>query len=269
MTALSTARKVVRLAGGNLMNAGIAADAVCIQGGMAMLASGYARPARAGQGGDNGLKAQDVAKCRVVGYFLESKTGTAADGGATIDIGTDPVKFANSSSTDEITVADIGFECFAVDDQTVARTSSNGTRPVAGTVVAIDTDGGVFVAFEPAGATRRRKLYLPFAINETDTLAGTSAELVAPVSGEVTGLTVIVQKAVTTGGDVTVKVGTTDVAGLTCTIADAATKGTVVSDTPTAGDASCAVAAGGRIQVVPAAAFNTAGAVSGFVEISF
>jgi len=111
-------------------------------------------------------------------------------------------------------------------------------------------------------------LRVPFFINETDTLAGTSAELVAPETGYVTGLYVTVQKDVTTGGAVTVKVGTTDVAGLTVTVADGAVKGTRYSDTqPTSGSATQDVTKGDRIQVVPAAAFNTAGAISGFVEV--
>jgi hypothetical protein len=109
---------------------------------------------------------------------------------------------------------------------------------------------------------------VPFSINQTDLLAGTSAELVAPVDGFVDELYVIVQAAVTTGGAVTVKVGTTDVNGLSVTVADAATKGTVYSDSATAGHGSRAVSKGDRLQVVPASAFDTAGAINGFVKIN-
>jgi hypothetical protein len=56
---------------------------------------------------------------------------------------------------------------------------------------------------------------------------------------------------------------------LTNTIADAAAKGSIVSDTPTAGDATTAVVAGQRIQIVPAAAFNGGGAVRGILEIGY
>lgn len=111
-------------------------------------------------------------------------------------------------------------------------------------------------------------VYVQFDINETDTLAGTSAELIAPVSGLIVGLNVTVQKAVTNGGAVTVQVGTTDVAGLSVTVADAATKGTRYSDTPTSGHSSKAVSAGDRIQVTPDSAFATAGAINGFVTIN-
>lgn len=117
-------------------------------------------------------------------------------------------------------------------------------------------------------STMGKKTFLQFAINETDTLAGTAAELIAPVSGYIVGLDVIVQKAIDTGGAVTVEKGGTAVAGLSVTVADAATKGTRYSDTATRGSSTRAVAAGDRITVTPAAAFATAGAISGFVTIA-
>ena len=111
--------------------------------------------------------------------------------------------------------------------------------------------------------------FLPFFINQTDLLAGTAFEIVAPVDGFITEITGIVQTAVGTGGAVTVKIGTTDVAGLSLTVADAATKGTVVSDTPSAGPASGrAVSKGDRIQIVPAAEFATSGALNGHLSIN-
>lgn len=50
-------------------------------------------------------------------------------------------KFKNSSSTDEITIADVGKDCYIVDDETVAKTSSSNTRSVAGKVTGVDADG--------------------------------------------------------------------------------------------------------------------------------
>lgn len=108
---------------------------------------------------------------------------------------------------------------------------------------------------------------LPFIIGATELAAGTSTEIVSPVSGFIEELQVIVQAAVTTGGAVTVQKGTTDVTGLSVTVADAATKGTIYSDTATAGTTTRAVSKGDRIQVTPAAAFATAGAISGNVII--
>lgn len=54
--------------------------------------------------------------------------------------------FANSASTDQITNADIGADCFIVDDQTVAKTNGTNTRSVAGKVYLVDAQG-VWVDF--------------------------------------------------------------------------------------------------------------------------
>ncbi|WP_052507985.1 hypothetical protein [Sphingomonas hengshuiensis] len=264
---LAAPKRTQKFAGGGLLNVGVKASAVILQGGLVMLLSGYATPARAGAGGTDLLKIAEVANMRVVGMALASVTGTAADGGATIDVEEGTYLLKNSAGVDAITVADINRTCFVVDDETVASNAAGGTRPRAGVVREV-TSAGVWVEISAAAsAGAPRSVWLPFAINETDTLAGTSAELVAPGAGRIGRLSVVVQKAVTTGGDVTVAVGTTAVVGLTCTIADAATKGTVVTDAPTNGDATTIVAAGDRIQIIPAAAFNTAGAVSGLLEI--
>ncbi|HEU4408118.1 MAG TPA: hypothetical protein VFS43_22845 [Polyangiaceae bacterium] len=58
-------------------------------------------------------------------------------------------KMRNSSAGDLITEADIGNDCFLVDDETVARTNGTNTRHVAGEVYKLDADGGVFVHFKP------------------------------------------------------------------------------------------------------------------------
>lgn len=266
--ALTAPKRSQKWAGGGLLNVGVVAAVTILQGGLVIGSSGYARPARVGQGGSDFAKLADVANSRVLGIALETVTGGAADGAATIDIEEGTYLFKNSAGADALTVADIDRYCFLTDDETVAALSAGGTRPRAGIVREVGSDGVWVEISAAASAAASRSIFLPWSINETDTLAGTSAELVAPGSGRIVRNTVIVQKAVTTGGDVTVNVGTTPVAGLTCTIADGAAKGAVVTDTPTAGDATTLVAAGDRIQIVPAAAFNTAGAVSGVLEIS-
>ena len=113
-----------------------------------------------------------------------------------------------------------------------------------------------------------QKVAIPFAINQVDTLAGTSAELIAPADGFVNALFVTVQVGVTTGGEVKVAVGTTDVHGAAVTVANGATKGTRYSASATKRHPSREVKKGDRIQVIPHADFATAGAVSGFVEFS-
>jgi hypothetical protein len=52
----------------------------------------------------------------------------------------------NSAGGDEITRADIGSACFAVDDRTVAKTDA-GTRSAAGVVHDLNADG-LFIRFE-------------------------------------------------------------------------------------------------------------------------
>lgn len=54
--------------------------------------------------------------------------------------------FANSSAGDQITNADVGADCFIVDDQTVAKTNGTSTRSVAGKVHLVDSVG-VWVKF--------------------------------------------------------------------------------------------------------------------------
>lgn len=266
--ALSAAKRTQKYAGGGLLNVGVAAAAVCLQGGLAMLSSGYARPARAGQGGNDLAKIADVANSRVIGMFLASVTGGVSNGDETVDVEEGTYLLGNSAGVDAISADDVGHYCYVVDDETVALTSSGGTRPIAGVIREVDSLGVWVEIGANVAAAEPASIFLPWAIDETDTLAGTSAELVAPAAGRIVRNTVIVQKAVTTGGDVTALVGATPVVGLACTIADAATKGTVVTDTPTLGDASTFVAAGDRIQIAPAAAFATAGAVSGVLEIA-
>lgn len=50
-------------------------------------------------------------------------------------------RFDNSAAADEITRAEIGDDCFIVDDQTVAKTDGTATRSKAGTIVQVDALG--------------------------------------------------------------------------------------------------------------------------------
>lgn len=55
-------------------------------------------------------------------------------------------QFANSAAADAITRAEIGDNCYIVDDQTVAKTDGGGTRSIAGKIVDVDA-AGVWVLF--------------------------------------------------------------------------------------------------------------------------
>ncbi len=105
-------------------------------------------------------------------------------------------------------------------------------------------------------------------LDVADLSTGSAAayEGLTPCAATLKGATAIVRVAISTGGDVTMANVTTAVDGLTLTVANSATKGTAVSDTPTAGHATTSFAKGVRYQVIAADAFNGGGALNGFVE---
>lgn len=109
---------------------------------------------------------------------------------------------------------------------------------------------------------------LPYEINATDLAAGTSFEMIAPITGIIKGFSNTIQVAIVTGGAIKLAIGTTDVVGASITVADAATKGTVQTVDATVPSATRSVTKGDRVQIIPAAAFNGGGAVNGFVEFS-
>ncbi len=121
----------------------VKANAVIHQGGIVVLASGWAAPARTGAGADNAAKAADAATLQVVGIAEESVTGGAADGDKRVSTRAGYFLFENLS-TDPVTRAEIGKACFLVDDETVAKTSPNNTRARAGIVDDVES-GGVWV----------------------------------------------------------------------------------------------------------------------------
>lgn len=72
-----------------------------------------------------------------------------ANGDLTIDYRVGAYRYANSAGADEITAADIGNKCYAVDDQTVAKTDGTSTRSPAGLIEGLDANG-VWVRFDEA-----------------------------------------------------------------------------------------------------------------------
>ncbi len=142
-----------------------------------------------------------------------------------------------------------------------------GTGDVLGLPVYVDKvsritkelqDGVALAAFQD------NKILIPFYFNQTDLLAPTAMQLIAPCAGYITGLRATVTAAVTTGGAITVEANTVAVVGLSVTVADGATAGTVYSD-DVLKIATGLCAAGDDITVTPAAAFDTAGRVDGYI----
>jgi hypothetical protein len=58
-------------------------------------------------------------------------------------------RYLNSTSTDAITITEIGKPCYVVDDEKVAKTDGTGTRSIAGFVEDVDAQG-VWVRFDEA-----------------------------------------------------------------------------------------------------------------------
>ena len=134
MTALTAERDTKQRAGA-VFNRGVAANAVIFKGALVALnAAGFLVPGSTA----TGLKADGVAR--------ETVTGSAVNGEVTCDVERGVFRFANSASADEITRADIGADCFIVDDDQVAKTNGSSTRSVAGRIEDVDALG-VWVRF--------------------------------------------------------------------------------------------------------------------------
>lgn len=130
MTALTKDRNTVRRDGVQFSDP-VAATTRIFAGSLVCLnASGYAVPGATSAT----LKARGVAQEQV-----DNSAGAAGDKRIETRRGVFP--FANSTSTDEITRADIGATAYIVDDQTVAKTSATNTRSVAGTIRDVDSNG--------------------------------------------------------------------------------------------------------------------------------
>lgn len=138
MTAATTTRDTEKRGSGPILSRMCVplAAAVSVLGGVmvALNLSGYA-----GMAGATGFTSGAV----IVGRAEDDcDNSSGAAGAKSVEVARGVFKFANSSSTDALTVADVGRPCYAADNQTLARTAgSGGTRPYAGVVVGVETDG--------------------------------------------------------------------------------------------------------------------------------
>lgn len=83
-----------------------------------------------------------------VSAIEETLTGDAA-GSVTARLTVGIFWFDNSAGGDEITAANLGERCYAVDDETVALTDGGGTRLPAGIITDVDATNGVAVSIIP------------------------------------------------------------------------------------------------------------------------
>lgn len=122
---------------GNRLSLPVAAGALLYAGSIVCVnAAGFATRGAT----SNTLVAMGVAQQRV-------DNSVGVDGALRVEVEANGAwLMANSASTDQITLAQVGSQCFLVDDQTVAKTNGGATRSAAGWVVDVDASG-VWVRF--------------------------------------------------------------------------------------------------------------------------
>ncbi|MGO3934748.1 hypothetical protein [Rhodopseudomonas pseudopalustris] len=254
MTALTADRNTPRFEGD--LRVGAAAAVKIFAGSLVMRdAAGYI------------TKGQTALGLRGVGRaeeFVDNSAGSAGDqvikyrGGA--------FRFANSGSTDEITRAEIGKFCYAVDDQTVAKTSGANTRSVAGVVAGVDSLG-VVVCFDEDGLAAylaNRRVFVPLRVA---TLVGTGVyRTLAPVVGRVVKVWSITEGVLTTGdATLTAKINGAAITGGVITIAQSGSAaGDKDSATPTAANVT---AVGDELSLTVGGSNATASAANAVFEI--
>lgn len=129
MAALTAPRSTVARSG-DLREPPVKAATTIWQGAMVAIDSaGWAVPAAA------------TASLKVIGRADDTAANAGANGDLNVRVATGIYRWGNSSAGDAITRADIGADCYAVDDQTVAKTSATNTRPVAGKIFDVDAFG--------------------------------------------------------------------------------------------------------------------------------
>jgi len=116
---------------GELFSPGVAADVKIFLGSLVVLnVEGYAQPGTTA----TGLVALGRAESSV------DNTG-GVNGEVDAPVRSGVFRFENSAGGDLVSIANVGDDCFIVDDQTVALTNGGGTRSVAGTITDVDADG--------------------------------------------------------------------------------------------------------------------------------
>lgn len=113
---------------GSVFDFPVGASTTIFAGALAVLNAGYAKPGSTA----TGLVA--------IGRAEETVTAVSA-GDASIRVKSGVFQFANSASTDLIAQADVGADCYIVDDATVAKTNGSASRSRAGKIVAVDAQG--------------------------------------------------------------------------------------------------------------------------------
>lgn len=93
-----------------------------------------------------GVPGVTALNLRGIGRVMRQVISGPVAGEILVDYERGRFRYMNSISTDLITRAQIGQDCYVVDDQTVAKTNGGGTRSIAGIVDDVDSVG-VWVRF--------------------------------------------------------------------------------------------------------------------------
>jgi hypothetical protein len=127
MAALTAPRNTPQKVG-DILALPVKAATTVHQGSLVVVDAGYAAPGR-------------TATALVAAGRAEHSATAVSAGDAVVEVRRGTFKFANSTAGDLIAQADVGADCYIVDDQTVAKTHGTNTRSRAGKVVAVDADG--------------------------------------------------------------------------------------------------------------------------------
>jgi hypothetical protein len=130
MTALAADRNTKEKLSEGVEDYPVKASTLVYQGSLVVIDAGYLAPGRTA----TGLIAVGRAEERI-----DNSAGAAGAISGRVKRGV--FKFGNSSAGDAIAQADVGADCYIVDDQTVAKTNGSSTRSRAGKIVAVDSDG--------------------------------------------------------------------------------------------------------------------------------
>lgn len=143
-----------------------------------------------------------------------------------------------------------------------------GTGDVLGLPVFVPDASMVFNEYFDGAVLPRNagRVYIPFFYAATQMNAATGWFFNSPVKGRIVGLRTAVEIAFTTGGAITVLVNGVAVDGLSVAVGTEAAD-ELDSDAATAGHASAIVNKGDLITIQAEAAFDSAGAVNGVLEI--
>jgi hypothetical protein len=90
------------------------------------------------------VNASTSATLKTLGVCEKNTVNSGSNGAKNVRVCRGVFPFKNSASGDLITIADVGNDCYIVDNETVAKTDDTGARSVAGKVEFI-RDGLVWV----------------------------------------------------------------------------------------------------------------------------